>query len=482
VLGESLLLACLGCIVGVFFAVWGVSLLRGAAGSMFPRLDSAGVDGGVLLFALGVSLALALLFGLVPALRLPRINLAEALKGGGRTASAQGHHRLRTTLVAIEVAASMVLLAGAGLLARSMWQILGTERGFDVNNVLTLRLPLAAYRYPAAEQREAFVRQVVENIAALPQVECAGLVQQPPLTGDADIHTISLEGRPARPGEEPIAEIRYISPGYFQAIRLPLRRGRLLTSGDGKDQPRVAVVNETLARRFWPGEDPIGKRFRLGSRANIPWFSAVGVVADARQAGLDKEARPQVFVSFDQDTFSSMAVVVRTRTDPASAASAVREEIRKLDPAQPVLGMKTLTGILDESIADRRLHAVVLGAFAIFSLLLAAVGLHGVIAYSAAQRAREFAIRIALGADRRSILWMILSEGLRLGLIGMLAGAACSAALGRLLEGLLYGVRPADAPTFAAVSALLLLCCLIASLVPARRAMTVDPVVTLNEA
>lgn len=481
VLAESILLGLLGGAAGTMLAVWGVHLIRGLAGSRIPRLDTISVDPAVLGFAFLISLGTACLFGFAPALSAARVDLVETLKEAGRASGTSGHHRLRTALVVAEISLSMVLLCGAGLLVRSFWQLMQAERGFQVTRILTLRIPLPRYRYAEPQQRHAFFNELLRNVEALPTVESAGLVNQLPLTGEGNIHTVRIEGSVTRSAEEPIAEVRETTPGYFTTLRTALKRGRWLNPGDAASGLQVAVVNETMASRYWPGQDAIGKRFKMGERAEAPWITVVGICADARQARLDKSPYPQFYLPFERSNSSEMALAVRTKTDPELVTAALRAEIFKLDRSQPVTQVKTLEEILDEGVADRKLQMVILASFALFALVLAAVGLHGVIAHAVAQRTREFGVRLALGATQKQILTAVLSHGLRLTLAGILIGLACSLAAGRLLSSFLYGVRSGDPVTFGAVAFLLLLCAAAATFMPAARAMSVDPIRALRD-
>jgi putative ABC transport system permease protein len=480
-MAESLALALAGCAAGTLIAFWSVHLLRTAGGMRIPRLEAVAIDGRVLAMTVGLSLLVTLVFGLVPALTVMRFEAGETLKQGGRGLTGS-HQRLRTALVAAEVALSVVLLTGAGLLARSFYTVLTQDRGFDTASVVTARIPLARYRYAEPQKRLAFSRQLLENVAALPAVESAGLISALPLTGDDDISCVSVEGAAAtRFGEEPVAEFRQVSAGYFRAMRLELKQGRFLANGDGPDSQKVVVINETMARTLSPGRNPLGLRIKKCGRAALPWQTVVGVVADVRQAGLERKPRMQVYVPFDQEPSFQLGLVARTRGDTSTLTAAIRAQVRLLDPDQPVLGVQTMEELVSESTAGRRLQLCLLAAFAVFALALASTGIHGVVAYSVAQRRREFGIRMALGARKDGILRMVLEQGLWVTMGGITAGAAGALALGRLLAGFLYGVKANDGATFAAVAGLVLLCALAAMLVPARRAMSVDPVQALRE-
>lgn len=481
VLAESLLLGAAGALGGALLALWGVHLIRSLAGGLLPRFETVSVDSHSLGFAILVSLATACLFGLAPALSSIRVDLAGTLKESGRASGTAGHHRLRTALVVAQISLSMVLLSGSGLLLRSFWQLMQAERGFQVAGVLTMRIPLPRYQYPEPTQRHAFLNEVLRNVQNLPMVESAGLVNQLPLTGEGNIHAIRIEGRSARAAEEPIAEVRETTPGYFAPLRTPLRRGRWLTAADGASAAHVAVVSETMASTFWPAEDPIGKRFIMGERAGAPWITVVGVCADARQARLDKAPHPQFYIPFEISNSTEMTLAVRSSMQPEAITAAIRAAVRRLDSSQPLTQIKTLDQILDEGIADRKLQTFVLLCFAVFALLLSAVGLHGIIAFAVAQRTREFGIRLALGAGKQQIFSLVAGHGLTVALGGVVLGLACAFAAGRLLSGFLYGVQPTDTATFAAVTGLMVLCTAVATLGPAVRAMRLDPIRTLRD-
>jgi putative ABC transport system permease protein len=478
---ESLLLSLAGCLAGTVLSFWGIQALRGLAGARFARLDTVSVDAASLAFSLAAAALTALLFGLAPAFFAARLNLSDQLRDGARAGSGTAHHRFRAVLVVGQVALSMTLLSAAGLLARSFYSVLQANRGFQVSRVLTMRIPLPRYNYPTAEAQRAFFDRLLTQVSALPGIESAGIINQLPLTGEGNIHAVTIEGKPAQPGEEPVAEDRYVTPGYFQTLRLPLRAGRWLGASDHGAAPRVAVINETMARRFWPGESPIGKRFRLGSRAWIPWVEVVGVIADSRQASLEKAITPQIFSPFAQAPTGDMCLAVRTGSAPERAVPAIRDVIRSIDAGQPVTQVRTLEEVLAESVSSRRLQTFVLGAFSVFALLLAAAGLYGLVAWSVAQRTREFGIRAALGARRGQVLGLVFSQGARLSLLGAALGLAAALALGRFLEGFLYGVEPGDAFTLAGVAFVLLASAGLATLVPAWRASRVEPTVALRE-
>jgi predicted permease len=439
------------------------------------------VDAAALAFSVATSLVTAVLFGLAPALVATRVNLVEHLKEGGRTSAGGGHPHVRAALVMAQVALSMTLLSAAGLLARSFYHVLQADRGFRVENVLTMRIALPPYRYATELARRAFFERLIGNVTVLPVVESAGVVNQLPLTGEGNIHSITIEGRQVKAAEEPVAEIRTVTPGYFNVIQVPLRAGRWLSAADHADAAAVAVINETMARRFWPGENAVGKRFREGQRTALPWVTVVGVAADSRQASLEKAITPQIFRPYAQEPLGDMVLAVRTRVEPSHAVAAILEQIRRIDPEQPVAQVKTMQEVLEESVSSRRLQTYVLGAFAVYALMLATVGLHGTIAYSVTQRTREFAVRTALGARREELMAMVVRQRVVLAAGGLLIGLACALALGRVLAGYLYGVAPRDPATLAVVAVLLLISAVSAAFAPAWRAAKVDPINALRE-
>lgn len=480
-LAESLLLALAGGAGGTLLAVWGIGALRALAAGRIPRLESVALNAPVLGVSLLVALFTAVLFGLAPAILAARTNLADGLKQGGRGAAGAGRPRLRAALVVAQIAVCMTLLSVAGLLGRSLFEVLRRDRGFQTSGVLTMRVPLPAYRYATAGDRRAFFDRLLANLEALPQVDSAGLVNQLPLSGEGNIHAVAVEGRLVKQEEELVAEVRNATPGYFDAIRMPLRAGRWLDASDVAGRPEVAVINETMARRFWPGGNAVGKRFRLSMRAVQPWITVVGVAADSRQASIEKEIAPQIIRPFAQDTPGDMCLTVRTSGDPALLAPLVRAQIGLLDPEQPVLAVKTMQEVLDESVSGRRLQVYVLGAFAWYALVLAALGLHGVVAYAVAQRTREFGLRLALGAQRGQLSALVLRHGIGLAGLGLALGLAGALALGRVVAGFLYGVRPGDPLTLSLVALLLGLTALLACLIPAWRAARVDPLTALRD-
>ncbi|MEK6321396.1 MAG: ABC transporter permease [Acidobacteriota bacterium] len=482
-LTESLLIAVLGGVVGLLIANWGLRALVALSPEDIPRRGQIGIDLRVLGFTLLISLLTGLVFGLVPALRASRLDLNESLKEGGRGASGgvQSRH-VRSTLVVFEVALSLVLLIGAGLMIRSFMQLQKVDLGFNPDHVLRMNIQLSRSKYQG-QQSAAFFRQLIERVEALPGVESAGAITAVFIEGLPDSGNFTIEGRAPVPTAEQIeAPIDFVTPRYFRTMGISLLRGRELTEQDGPDSPRVVVINDTFARRFWQGEDPIGKRFKFGdSNSNSPWLTIVGVVADMRRTGFDADVRCEAFLPYTQRQFIGfLTLVVRTASDPQSMAATVRDVVWSMDRDQAVSHIGTIDQLLGGMIAQRRLNTVLFALFAGVALILAAVGIYGVISYSVTQRTHEIGIRMALGAGRGEVLKLIVRNGMTLVGIGIGIGLISAAALTRLIGTLLYGVSATDPVTFAVISAILAGVALAACLVPARRATKVDPMIALR--
>ena len=481
-LTENVLLSLLGGIAGLGLALLGLEVIRRFGPANIPRLNEIGVDARVLAFTFVTALTTGLLFGLGPAMRASRVDPNAALKEGGR-GSVGTHGRLRKILIATEVALSLVLLIGAGLLIRSYARITNANPGFDAHNVLSLRVSLPGFRYKTPEMVSQFYDQLNRRVRAVPGVEWVGSNYQLPLSSVALAwEPISIEGYvPKAAGNDLIiSSSAYISPDYFRAMKIPLLSGRFFTEQDNKRSPEVVIVDDKLAARFWPNESAIGKRLRQG--ANGPWRTVVGVVADAREYEVDAEPPITAFFPVEQYNIASRFVVVRTspRVDAASVTNAVSREIQALDPELPAYDVATMHHRLHDSLARRRLSMFLLGTFAAFALVLAAIGIYGVIAYWVDQRTREIGIRRALGADRASIRGLIGREFLVIVGIGLLIGFASALALTRVMSGLLFGVSATDVTTFGLVPLLLGVIALAATYLPARRAMRVEPIVAVR--
>jgi putative ABC transport system permease protein len=478
-LTESLLLALLGGALGIVLAWVGVATLQKLQIGNLPRLENIQIDAWTYAFTVGVSVVTGIVFGLLPAFRSSKPDLNEALKEGGKSTAGKERHRLRSLLVVADVALALLLLAGAGLMMKSFARLLEVNPGFDPSKTLTLGVSLWG---PKAQDAPtvAFFQQVVERVRALPGVESAGVVSQLPLGGNLDMYGVHVEDKSLpNPEDDPSADRYSISPGYLRAMRIPLLRGREFNEQDIVSSPKVALVNESMARQFWPGEDPVGKRLRMGDTKG-PWRTVVGVVGDVLHRGLDAPHTIQIYLPNTQFTDSDVLLVVRTSKEPALLAGAVRQEIAAIDPKAPVSGVATMEEIVAASVANQRFAALLFGVFAGIALLLAAFGIYGVISYGVAQRAHEIGIRMALGAKRGEVLQLVVGEAMRPALLGAVLGLGAALVLTRLLAGLLFSVKPSDPVTLALVFLVLLVVALLACYLPARRASRVDPVIALR--
>jgi putative ABC transport system permease protein len=483
-LTESLVLALAGAATGLLLATWGVAALQQAAPTNIPRRASITIDRPVLLFTLSIALGTGLIFGIAPAWQSASANQSEALKEGGRS-SGEGSRgrRVRHTLVVIEIAVALVLLVGGGLLARSLAVIAKTDLGFNPRNVLALSIELPRYKYPEDSRVIQFYEQVVERIAALPGVQSVGVGSSVLLGPLPSSSTLSVEGRPAPRNAVNIpVPFDTVTNGYFATLGISLTRGRLFAPEDHAVAPARVIVNQAFVRRFFPSEDPLGKRvtFNNPQDKNIQWLTIVGVVADTRRGGIGRPAWAELYVPLTQSADPRLTVLVRTAGDPITMARAAQEQVWAIDSAQPVASITTLKELLARAQANRRFTMMMLGVFAVVALLLAAVGIYGVIAYSTAQRTHEIGVRVALGATRVDVLHMVLRDGLRIGALGTVIGIAAAAATSRLLSGLLFGISPHDPLTFVVLPAGLLMVALLASWIPARRALAVEPVTALR--
>ncbi|HEX8140385.1 MAG TPA: ABC transporter permease [Pyrinomonadaceae bacterium] len=480
-LTESILLAAVGGGLGLLLALWATDLLTGLGGKDIPRLGAISLDGRILGFTLLVSLLTGIIFGLIPALESARPDLNVSLKEGGR-ANVGGGQRFRQFLIVSEVALSLVLLVGAGLMMRSFWRLQHVQLGFDADNLLTLDLSLPRTRYKQADEAALFQQQLVERLKALPGVTSAASSSVLPLSGGNSCDGMMIEGRPlASAGEAPCVEVRQTSPDYLRAMGIPLLRGRQLTEQDKRDAPFVVVINEALARRFFAGTDPIGQRISHSDPSGPPvWRTIVGVAGDVRHFGLDAEPLPEFYEPQLQAPSWGTSLVVRSASDPASVAAAVRAEVRRMDADLPVYNVKTMRELASESVAQPRFRTLLLAIFAAVALLLSGVGLYGVMSYWVTQRTREIGVRMALGAQASDVLRMVVGQGMMMAVVGVCVGLVASLALTRVIHSLLFGVSTTDPLTFAAVPLVLCVVAFLASYIPARRATRIDPMIALR--
>jgi len=476
-LTESVMLGLAGGVAGMALAYAGVKLLPRYGPERVPFLQEAGIDGPVLAFAILVSLATGVIFGLAPALAACRARVYETLKEGSLSAGESlRRNRFRSVLVVVEVALALVLTTGAALMMRSLLRLQEVSPGFDAQGVLTASIALPASKYPQPEQRVAFYRQLVDRLAAMPGAQVAGMTSLIPLGGSNTGVGLIVEGQPPpKPGEIPIFYQRIIDPGYFRAMRVPLLKGREFT-GQDTGSPRVAIVNDTMARRYWPGRDPIGKRFGNGR----DWYTIVGVVGDVKHMSLTRDADPEFFEPYRQSPRPDMILTVRTASDPLRFAPALRQAVREIDRSQPVSRVTSMGQRLTDATGSQRFAALLLAIFGAVALVLAAVGIYGVISSSVARRTHEIGVRMALGAARRDVMRMVVGQAVLLAGIGVAAGVAGGLALTRVIRSLLYGVSATDPWAFAGVAFLLLAVAALAGYIPARRAARVSPSVALR--
>ena len=480
-LTESVLLALGGAALGWFLAAGAVYLLVHTGPASVPRLAQVAVDLRLFAFALAVSLATGILFGLAPAMQGARTSLSVALNEGGRGGSAgRTGRRIRNALVSTEVALAVVVLIGAGLLMRSFIRLRAVDPGFRPVGVLTARVPLAGGRNATPDRRIAFIRQVTDRIATLPGARAVGAVNVLPLTGFGSGSTFVVEGRPVPgAGHRPVALLRSITPGYFSAMGIPLLAGRPLADSDTAQSAPVVVVNQTLARRFWPGGGAMGGRLVMEQIAGRA-LEIVGVVGDLKHDRMDGEEWPTVYYPYPQMPSMAMTLVVRTAATPTRLASAVTGEVHRLDPEQAVADVRPMEEVVDLALSSARFNTVLLVSFAAVAFLLAAVGIYGVISYDVSRRTGEIGIRMALGAQPVDVLRLILGQGALLAVYGIAAGLVGAGMVTRFMRSMLFGVPPADVWTYTAISILLALVALGASFLPARRAMALEPVTALR--
>ena len=482
-LTESALLALVGGIAELFLAKWGLDLLQTLAPQNLPRMNDVSLDGRVLAFTAAITLLTGMVFGLVPALQSSKPNLNEVMKGAGRGSTEGGGRRfVRSALVVVEIAAALVLLVGAGLMINSFWRLQKVDPGFKPDNALTVSVALPRRKYPEENQRSAFFQQLLEKVSAAPGVRTVGATSLLPLGNDDFVSSFAIQDRPStQPGVARNTNFFSVSADYFKAMGIPLIRGRLFTEHDTKDSPRVAVINETMAKKIFPDEEPLGKRITFDTREKNPeWFEIVGVVGDVKHYGLDQETTMQTYEPYTQQAASSMTLIVRATNEPANLTAEIRNAVLALDNEQPISSIGALNQLVSASVAQRRFSMLLLGVFAAVAMLLAMVGIYGVLSYAVTQRMREIGIRMALGAGRTDVIRLVVGHGMTLTGIGVAAGLGAAFLLTRLMTTLLFGVSATDLATFSLIALLLITVALLACWIPARRATKVDPMMALR--
>ena len=483
-LTESIVLSLVGAVVGVALARVGVSVLATMAAPSFPRLAETQIDLAALAFTIVVALATGILFGLVPAFQSARGATQDVLKEGSPASTAgRGRLRLRRVLVAAEVALSLLLLVGAGLLIKSFMRLQGVDAGFDPTGVLTMRIVVPVARYSQPDQVRSFYREVLRRVSSLPGVTKVGANNGIPLSGSGGSGTTTIDN-PAFQDERgtPEADQRIVTPGYFEAMGMTMLSGRVFDERDNETGQPVAIIDETMARTFWPNEDPIGKRLKRGGRQSTqPWLTIVGVVRHVRYRTLEEPSRVQLYMPHAQVPTTGMSLALKTNLEPRTLSNSVQKEVIAVDPQQPVWSIRTMDELMATSVMRRQLIMTLLTVFAGIALMLAAVGIYGVISYWVTQRSHEIGIRVAIGANRFDVLKMVLGQSMSVVLIGVGIGLLGAAALTRLMSTLLYEVSATDAATFAGYSAALILVGVVASYLPARRATRIDPIRMLRQ-
>jgi putative ABC transport system permease protein len=486
-LTESLLIAIMGCGLGILLAGWCIDLIVAFNPGDIPRIEQVHVDAATLFFLTFVGFVAALIFGIAPALQFSRPNLQRSLREVGHTVSAgSARHRLRGALVITEISLAVVLVIGAGLLVRSFINLINVDPGFSTDRVASLQTFVWG-RYTTPDQRIGFVKETLDQLETIPGVEAAGITTALPLLESSATTSVPIliEGQPPVPaGQQPIAQISIATGGYFPAIGAQLRRGRLFNQFDTKDSLKVAVINDTMAKRYWPNEDPVGRRFTLrsggrGERGPVT-LEVAGVVSDSRQDSLDKTPRPEFFRPHTQSPSGSLIFVVRARNDAAAVIPAIKDTIWKSTPGQPFYSVTTMDSLVSDSLKARRFNLALLGAFAGLALILALTGVYGVMSFVTRQRTHEIGVRVALGAKTYDIAKLVLGQGLRLTIIGTVIGVGAAFALTRVMASLLFGITASDPATFAVVIFLVPAIALLACCLPARRAMKIDPLVALR--
>ncbi len=477
-LAESLLLSLLGGALGLVLAFWGMDLILAMSPDVLPRISVIELDVRVLAFTLGISILTGLIFGLLPAIQSTRADLQDSLKDGGRGSGGRERRRLRSFLVVTEVGLALVLLICAGLMMKSFFLLQDVDPGFNSDNVLTLRLWLPEAKYDEESRVAGFYDQVLERVADLPGVASASAVLSVPLSGSSANFSFVIEGRPEpAPGEDYAAGFQSVSSGYFRTMGIPLLKGRDFSERDDAEAPKVLVINQALAGRYWSGEDPVGRRISLDEEE---WIEIVGVAGNVLHNGLDREPRPEIYLPYQQSALRFMTLVVKSHSDPMSLVAAVRSQVLAVDPDLPVYKVMSLDEIVAESVARPRFNMFLLAIFSALALVLAAIGIYGLMSFSVSQRTHEIGIRLAMGARSGDVFKLVVGEGMALALAGLALGLAVAWAITRYLSSMLFGVTTTDPWTFAGVCLVLAAVALVAVTLPARRATRVDPLVALR--
>lgn len=482
-LTESVILSVLGGAAGLLLARWGLRVLTTISAASFPRIAEAHMDMRVLGFTMLISIATGVVFGLAPAFHVSLVTQASLKEGGRGSSAGRTSQTLRRALVVTEIALSLVLLAGSGLLLKSFVRLMEVDPGFRPDSVLTLRMSLPDAKYPQPAQIRSFYREVTDRVSKLPGVETAGLISALPLSGSGGSGTTTVDSRAVSGNDaSPEADWRPVSPGYFKAMGIRLLAGRYFDDRDTDTAAPAAIVDETMARTYWPNEDAVGKRIKLGeAKSSRPWMTIVGVVRHVRYRTLEAQSRVTLYWPHPQFPFSSMSLAIRSSAaDPRALAATVQRTVLTVDPDQPIYKIRTMNELMADSVARRRLAMLLLAIFAVAALVLAAVGIYGVMSYSVTQRSNEIGIRMALGASRGSVLRLVLGQSLRLTLFGVTLGLAGSLIMAGVISSLLFNVRPRDPLTFTLVVLVLTFVALVASYLPAYRATKVDPMISLR--
>jgi len=482
-LAESTLLALCGGMIGLLPALWGADLLTRTGIEDFPTIQDVKPDLTIALFALGISLLTGILFGIIPALNLSRIDVGEALKNlNAAVTSGWRRHKARSAFIVAEVALSLMLVVGAGLLLRSLMHLRFTGPGFQPESVLTMRLSLDDHKYDSAQRITSFVDRYLEEARVLPGVQYAAAGNTVPLMSDLNISAFEIENVPKDPNNGPAAARLIASPDYFRALGIPVKLGRAFSEADQKSSVPVAIINETLARQFFRDSDPIGKHFRFSSRtAGVPWITIVGVVGDVRATRMAARFSSSIYLPIAQHPESALSLVVRTSIPPEQLAEPMRKLVLSLDPDEPVFGVQTMNQVVATSIASERVATILVTGFASLAVMLALMGIYSVVSYSVVSRTKDIGIRMALGAQSFDVLAVLMKQALALVGAGILIGIAGAYGLSRLLTSLLHGISPTDAPTFFGTLALMLFTATLASFIPARRALRLDPLKALRQ-